>query len=44
MEHTRGSKTDRDRVGEENMGRYCLKTFETAKGKKIVAISKVFRQ
>ncbi len=27
-------KTDRDQLMKDNLGRYCLKTFETPKGKK----------
>ena len=27
-------KTDRDHLMKDNLGRYCLKTFEMAKGKK----------
>ena len=29
-----GSKTDRDHLMKDNLGRYCVKTFETVKGKK----------
>ena len=44
-------RTDRDYLMKDNLGRYCPKTFETAKGKKEnhfsffpFAVSKVFGQ